>query len=537
MHVMGKQGPNEATEPVWGMAAWAHHSPDRPALVAANGRRSYGELADRSTRLAAALGELGLDAGKEGDGSGAVAVMLSNRLEWYETAAAACRARARLLPVNWHLKADELAWILADSGAAVLVAEASMAAEVRVALAQAPHTTVLWVDGDPDGSGHDYETALATAKVPTGEADEGWQAPAFIFYTSGTTGRPKGVVHGGLRPDGMAAAQMGLAMLWGLRPDDVHLLAGPAYHAGPCGWTLTSLFAGGSVVVLPQWDAREALAAIERERVTTTFMTPSHFIRLLEVPDDERARYDTSSLRLVIHAGAPCPISVKHRIIEALPHTEVWELYGASEGGATRVSPQDWLARPGTVGQPWPGVELRILDAAGDPVPTGTEGIIYIAPAHGATFHYHGDEAKTAQAWREGAFTVGDIGRLDADGWLYLTDRVSDMVIRDGVNIYPREIEDVLHRHAAVVDCAVFGVPDARRGEVLAAVVETRTATPADELATHVRAHLADFKCPEVWRLVDTLPRDPNGKVLKRLLRAEMTAGDHRPTDWDVSLP
>jgi long-chain acyl-CoA synthetase len=276
---------------------------------------------------------------------------------------------------------------------------------------------------------------------------------------------------------------------------------------------------GGTTTILPAWDAREALATIARDRVTTTFLTPAHFIRLLELPDAERATYDTSSLRLVIHAGAPCPQPVKERIIAALPHTEVWELYGASEGGATRVSPTEWLERPGTVGLPWPGVEIRIAGADGELLPATHEGVIYIQPAGGATFRYHRDDDKTNAAWRDGAFTVGDVGWLDDDGYLYITDRVSDMVLVDGVNVYPREIEEVLHLHPAVVDCAVFGVADDRHGEVLVAVVETREPVTEDELRAHVASRLADFKRPTAVHFVDELPRDPNGKVMKRFLR------------------
>jgi long-chain acyl-CoA synthetase len=438
--------------------------------------------------------------------------MVPNGFAFFETAAAACRAEARFLPVNWHLKSDELAWILADSGAQVLVADASLAEFVDVAVRQAPACKVLLV-------GDTYEAAITEADGAP--ARRGWDAPAFIFYTSGTTGRPKGVVHGGLNPERMALAHQGLMALWGINADDVHLLAGPAYHAGPGGYAFTTLFAGGTVAVMPSWDAREALRTIEQRAATTTFMTPAHFIRLLEVPDDVRAGHDLSSLRLVIHGGAPCPTTVKRRIIEALPSTEIWELYGASEGGATRVSPDEWLARPGTVGKPWPGVEVRIIGDDGEPAPTGSEGVIYIRPATGSTFHYHRDDAKTQAAWRDGAFTVGDVGRLDEDGYLYITDRVADMVLRDGVNVYPREIEEVLHLHHAVVDCAVFGVPDERHGESIVAVVEAREPVSADDLASHVRARLADFKCPARFELVDELPRDPNGKVLKRLLRGE----------------
>jgi long-chain acyl-CoA synthetase len=513
---------------VEGLFAHAAEAPAHVALIdaATGSTRTYDELVDRARRLAAAFEGLGLSR-PSASGERAVAVMMPNSLPFLEVAAASCCAEAQLLPVNWHLKRDELAWILADSGAAVLVAHPDLRDEVEGALADAPGTTVLWC-------GDEYEAAIAAAPaVPDSTARAGWSSPGFLFYTSGTTGRPKGVVHAGLDPQRMHLSQSGLAAMWGFRADDVHLLAGPAYHAGPLGYALTTLFAGGAVAVLPEWDPRSALGAIAANRVTTTFLTPAHFVRLLEVPDDERQAFDLSSLRLVIHAGAPCPRPVKERILDALPATEVWELYGASEGGATRVSPDEWRARPGTVGLPWPGVEIRILDRSdGSELPAGEDGVIYIRPPGGvATFHYHRDEAKTAGAWRDGAFTVGDVGHLDDDGYLFITDRVSDMVLRDGVNIYPREIEDVLFEHTGVVDCAVLGVPDPRRGEALLAVVEVRAGVDTDSLASHVRARLADFKVPERWELVTELPRDPNGKVLKRRLR-ERHAAAALPSDY-----
>jgi len=484
------------------MTEFARSTPDKAALVLGDASRTYAELADRAARLASVFSARGVPS----DGSGAVAVMVPNSFEFFETAFGACRVEARFLPVNWHLKSDELAWILSDSGAQVLVADPMLKEFVDTALEHAPGCSVLW-------TGDEFEQAIADAEPwPT----VGWRSPGFIFYTSGTTGRPKGVVHGGLTPDTMAMAQQGLVALWGFRADDVHLLAGPAYHAGPGGYAFTTLFSGGTVVIVPTWDARSALSLVHRHRVSTTFMTPAHFIRILEVPDNERAAFDLTSWRLIIHGGAPCPMPVKRRIIDALPDTEVWELYGASEGGATRVSPVEWLERPGTVGKPWPGVEIILdTDGYGD----GDEGVIYIKPAGGATFHYHRDEEKTSAAWREGAFTVGDVGRVDADGYLYITDRVSDMVLRDGVNVYPWEIEEVLQSHAAVVDCAVFGVPDERHGEILVAVVETRAPVSDVELSQHTRDRLADFKVPTRFDFVPELPRDPNGKVLKRLLR------------------
>jgi long-chain acyl-CoA synthetase len=254
-------------------------------------------------------------------------------------------------------------------------------------------------------------------------------------------------------------------------------------------------------------------------------MVPAHFIRILEVPADERARRDHSSLRLIVHAGAPCPVPVKRRIIEALAPCEIAELYGMSEGGATRISMAEWLERPGSVGTPWPGVEVRILDEDGQAAAAGVTGVVYVRPPGGVGFRYHDDPDKTAAAWRDDAFTVGDVGHLDTDGYLFLTDRAADMVIRGGVNVYPREVEEVLHAHPAVVDCAVFGVPDDRLGEQLHAVVEVRERVTPDELREHCRDRLADFKVPAAVELVDELPRQPNGKVLKRLLRDRHWAG------------
>lgn len=504
------------------MGGYAEHLRDRPEHVAVRcgpTSRTYAELHRRASRLASVLtsGELGRPL-VPGD---RLAVMLPNSVEFIECLAASAILECAALSVNWHLAAEELAHVLTDSGAAALVAHASLTDVLSRARPRCP--VLLVADQGPDG----YEARLAAAR--TDHLPIPWPVSWPVVYTSGTTGRPKGVVHGTLADaEVLSFTQTMLAELWGYRPDDVHLVAGPLYHAGPQGYANLTLFVGGTVEVMETWDARRFFQLVEQRRVTTTFLTPAHFIRLLEVPEDERSRHDLSSLRHIIHAGAPCPRRVKERIMEALPDAEVWELYGMSEGGATRVSPEEWRARPGTVGRPWPGTEIRILDPETlQPLGAGQTGLVYVRPAHGR-FHYHGDPEKTAKAWHEDAFTVGDVGYLDEDGWLFLTDRAVDLVIKGGVNIYPRTVEEVLHQHPAVVDCAVFGVPHERDGEHLHAVVELRRAVSDDELLAFVRARLDAWSCPSTIEVVNELPRDPNGKVLKRRLRAAAWAGAGR---------
>jgi long-chain acyl-CoA synthetase len=496
-----------------GTSRHAIETPDRVAVIDGDRTRTYAELERRATGLGRALDARGAGA------DGRVAVMLPNSLETIECMAAAARCHAAYAPVNWHLRAEELGYILRDSGAQVLVTHPDLRETAAAALAGTA-TQVLYT-----GEGGSYEAAIAEGGPEPEPFPDAWASHTWVIYTSGTTGRPKGVIHEHLASGGTAMSQQYLVDLWGYRADDVHITSGPLYHTGPAGYSSTTLFSGGTVVILPWFAAREWMRLVEAHRVTTTFMAPAHFIRILEVPEDERARFDLSSLRHVIHAGAPCPQAVKRRIMEAMPKTEFWELYGASEGGATRISPQEWLERPGSVGRPWPGTQVRILHPeTQEQLAPGQTGVIWTVPPSGNRFRYHGDAEKTASAWAVGdAFTVGDMGHVDEDGYLYVTDRLADMVIRGGANIYPREIEEVLYQHPAVVDCAVFGIPDERDGEHVKAVVElrpdTRGDTSADDLERFCKERLATYKVPQAWDLVDELPRDPNGKVLKRLLR------------------
>ena len=313
----------------------------------------------------------------------------------------------------------------------------------------------------------------------------------------------------------------GFAALWGFGPDDVHLVVGPLYHTAPGGYGAMHLHAGATVVVLERFDAADALATIARRRVTSSHMVPVNFVRILALPEEERRRHDLSSLRKVLHAAAPCPEDVKRRMLEILPPGSLWEYYGATEGPGTIISPEEWLRKPGSVGRAFPGVEIEILDEEGKQLPAGEVGLIYVSTIPGRGFRYHKAPEKTAAAYRGSSFTVGDMGYLDEDGYLFICDRKADMVISGGVNIYPREIEEVLYRHPEVIDAAVFGVPDPQWGESLRAVVELRPGARANEadLGEFCRAALADYKCPRSFELVAELPRDPNGKVLKRKLR------------------
>jgi long-chain acyl-CoA synthetase len=501
-----------------GVTEHAREAPDRVALIApdADGRvnggaatRTYGELDDRARKLAAVLLDLGAGPDRP------VAAAVRNGLEPFEVATAAAMAGAPFLPLNWHLKEAELAYLLDDAGAAVVVGHQDMAD--RLPAPGADRAVVLI--GAPGESGHSYEALIAAA--PADPALDSGAGPELVFYTSGTTARPKGVVHAGMRdPETRHASFGGQAQLWGWTADDVYVMSGPCYHASHSGWGLTALYVGATTVLPARFDAAGFLGAIARYSGTRSFMVPAHFIRILEMPEAEREAIDVSTFTLVVHGGSPCPMPVKRRMMAAFPATELHELYGASEGGATRIGPEEWLAHPGSVGRPWPGVDIRILGEDGSPRGSGEDGVIYIRPPSSLHFNYRNDPAATERAWADDAFTVGDIGHLSEDGYLTITDRVSDMVLWGGVNIAPREIEEVLFEHADVVDCAVFGIPDERDGEHLKAVVEVRAPVSPEVLADHVRARLADYKVPHVWEFTDELPRDPNGKVLKRLLRA-----------------
>jgi long-chain acyl-CoA synthetase len=500
----------------WGLTANAAERTAALALVYGGRRLSYGQFDRVVNRTAHALAARGLGAG------GRVALILPNGIEFFAVTNAAARLGALAVPINYRWRRDELAYVLADSGADVLVVDAAFLPEVEPALATAGRPArerVLVAGGASSWPSFDAEVAAASDGSPPGAlARSGYN---LVIYTSGTTGRPKGVVHPHIDPEIGFAAQKGLVEMWGFRPDDVHLMVGPAYHTMPGAYVAQHLFVGAASVLMEKFDAEECLRLIAAERVTTSAMVPAHFIRILELPEATRRRYDLTSVRRILHAAAPCPPDVKRRIMEVFPPGCVWEFYGATEGPGTIIGPDEWLRKPGSVGRPWPGVTVKIVADDGRECAPDEIGTIYLSSRGGARFHYHNAEEKTAATFRGDFFTVGDMGYLDRDGYLFISDRKHDMVISGGVNIYPLEIEHVLVAHPEVVDVAVIGVPDARWGEALLAVVERRKTSLLDAatLQAWARERMADYKVPRHVEFVEELPRDPNGKVLKRFLR------------------
>lgn len=489
-------------------AFWASVQPHATAIRSAQGDLTFAELNARTNQLARALRTRGLVAGD------AIALICSNRPEFVETLHASQRTGLRITPVNWHLTADEINYILRDCGARAVVVDGRFVETVAQALEGVDARALLVVDGSHDGF-EDYERALAA------ESPEDIEDPVLgssMGYTSGTTGRPKGV-H---RPSGTPAVTTNYATEY-VAGQDLNLVTGPLYHAAPLAFSLSlPMTKGAGVVLMDKWDAEETLRLIEKHRITHTHLVPTMFHRMISLPQEVKDRYDVSSLRHIWHGAAPCPVPVKQALMDWLGPI-VWEYYAATEGFGSVVGPEEWLARPGTVGHPTPG-HVRILDDAGEEQPAGVPGTIYLRAPDTGRFVYLGDEAKTSSTYKGDYYTLGDVGLLDEDGWLFLTDRSVDLIISGGVNVYPAEVEAVLITHPSVGDIGVIGVPDPEWGESVKAVVELQPGydpSPelAEELKSWARERLAHYKCPRTVDFVEELPRTPSGKLSKRVLR------------------
>jgi long-chain acyl-CoA synthetase len=462
-------------------------------------------------------------------------MLLPNGSTNVEVLLAALQTGLYVTPINGGLAAPEIAYILADSGARAFVADAG-AAEKALAAADAagiPGPARLAVGAEGAVPGFASYAALLAGMPDAPPPDRVFGQ--FMQYTSGTTGRPKGVRREivAADPDVMSGLLADHLRRFGIEPGagNVHLCTSPMYHTAPLAFSLFALHFEHPVVLMAHWDAEEALRLVERHRVTTTHMVPTQFHRLLLLPEAVRRRYDVSSLRHVLHAAAPCPVEVKRRMLEWWGPV-IYEYYGATEGGGTLATPQEWLAHPGTVGRAWGGgAEVRVLDDDGKECPPGQPGTVYLKVLQ--DFAYKGDPDKTRASRRGDFFTVGDVGWLDAEGYLFLCDRKIDMIISGGVNVYPAEVEAALFEHPKVGDAAVFGIPDADWGEQVKAVVEPAPGvSPGPELAEEIlafcRERLAHYKCPRSVDFVAAMPRDPNGKLYKRRLRDPYWEGRER---------
>ncbi|MBW2286790.1 MAG: AMP-binding protein [Deltaproteobacteria bacterium] len=505
---------------------------DEVALCDEFGETTWAQFDDRTNRLVNALRAAGLEAGDT------FSLVAGNRREAFEAMAAASHGGWKFVPVNWHWVAEELAYVLANSDSRALLVDArfdDLAAET-MARADAPELALRVVFGGPAPDGFaDYEAVLAAAS-PDEPADQKLGGP--MFYTSGTTGRPKGVVSSLLPPDAPVAAMklVGAAIIGmlGIPEGGTTLLEGPVYHSAQWAFSYLPMLSGNSVVMRHKFDAAETLELIDRHRITNVHLVPTQFIRLLDVDPSVRAEFDGSSLVLVLHGAAPCPPQVKRQMIDWFGPI-VMEYYGATEGAIiSAIGAEDWLAKPGSLGKPLDHIEAIVVREDGSRAGVGEEGQLYFRNKRGSDFEYHKDPEKTAAAHLEpGIFTFGDIGYLDEDDHLFMSDRKIDMVISGGVNIYPAEIEGVLVSHPAVADAAVFGVPHSEMGEEVKAAVElVQGCEPGNELAAeliaHCREHLAGYKAPRSIDFEAKLPRHPTGKLYKRLLRDPYWAASGR---------
>ncbi|HVS67325.1 MAG TPA: acyl-CoA synthetase [Mycobacteriales bacterium] len=495
----------------------ADHAARRPDAVALLGpgdeRVTFADLHARAQRVAGLLHEAGL---KRGD---AVALMLPNRREFLEVTWACQLSGLYYVPVNTHLTFDEVSYIVDDCQARALFIDASMqqlaadlhhrsaGVEVRVAVG------AEWDGWQP------YDAALAsvTTQAPPSDGSE-------MLYSSGTTGRPKGIRRPLPTENGswaQAVLEGALIHRYGASGDSVYLSPAPLYHAAGVNYTMAVNRVGAATVMVPKFDPEETLRLIEHHRVTHAQFVPTMFVRMLKLPADVRARYDVSSLQCVLHAAAPCAVDVKQAMFDWFGPI-IHEYYGGTEGFAgTMIGPKEWLEHPGSVGLPL--TPIHVIGDDGVELPAGETGEIFFEG--GPQFEYWGDPQKTKSVSNErGWRTLGDMGYVDSDGYLYLTDRSTFMIVSGGVNIYPQETENLLIMHPKVADAAVFGIPNDEFGEEVKAVVQPLEGVEAsqalaDELIEYCRANLASYKCPRSIDFDPELPRDPNGKLYKRRIR------------------
>ncbi|WP_439817122.1 acyl-CoA synthetase [Zavarzinia sp. CC-PAN008] len=503
-------------------------------IISGDREIKFDRLMERAARAAAGFKSVGIEP------NDAVALLLRNDIAFFEASLGAGHAGAYGVPINWHNSPEEVAYILEDSGAKALVVHADLLARAR---AYIPAGLPVLVVSVPDDIAAAYQVPEAERGVPAGGTDwDAWvdsfapappptgEPPSTMIYTSGTTGRPKGVRRAPPTAEQMAGFSGMLSLVFGVEPGVRTAIIGPMYHSAPNSHGLSMARAGGEVWLAPRFDPEGLLRMIQEHRLTNLYMVPTMFVRLLKLPEEVRRKYDTSSIKHIVIAAAPCPRDVKQKMIEWWGPV-ITEFYGSTETGAvTFCNSQEALDHPGTVGKPIPGVEMLILDEAGNPLPQGEIGEVYARNMGIMNFTYHRDQAKRDGVEKRGLITSGDVGYFDRDGFLHLCDRRKDMVISGGVNIYPAEIEACLLGLHGVHDCAVFGIPDEEYGESLAAVIQLQPGASLDAgaIRSHVREHLAGYKVPKVVEFASDLPREDSGKIFKRKLREPYWAATGR---------
>lgn len=506
------------------VVAWhAAQAPERMAVISEMGSRTFGELNERANRLVRGLRRSGLRAGD------AVALLCSNRPEFIEVMVACQRGGFRITPINWHLSGGEVGYIVENCEAKAFIADTRFAGSAQEAAAMAPAlVTRLAVGGAIEGFG-DYDAALAA------EDGHDLEDPALgtqMLYTSGTTGHPKGV----FRRQAAAASPLLVKLneTAAFRPEeDLALVTGPLYHAAPLALNMSfPLNNGIGVVLMDKWDAEETLRLIHEHRITHTHVVPTMLHRMLQLPDGVKAKYDTSSLRWILHGAAPCPVHVKEGSIDWFGPV-VFEYYAATEGGGIFIESEEWLERKGSCGRPLPGVEVQIQDEEGNPLGADEIGTVYFRAPEEGRFEYFKAPEKTDSAYRGNYYTMGDMGYFDSEGYLFLTGRSAEVIISGGVNIYPAEIDQELLKHPAIADAAVVGVPNEDWGEEVKAVIQLNEGFAAEdaleaELLAFAAEKLPGYKRPRSIDFVAELPRMPSGKVLRRVIRDSYWQGDRK---------
>jgi len=506
------------------VVAWhAAHAPNRLAISSGQGVRTFSELNAQANRLVAVLRGAGL---LPGDG---VALLCVNRPEFVETVMACQRAGFRLTPVNWHLTAGEVAYIVENCEAKAFVADAGLAAAAVQAARAAPDLRIKLAVGGPIEGFASYDTLMAR------ESGENVRDPvpgSQMLYTSGTTGHPKGVYRG----SAPAASSLFTKMVETAQfngASDISIVTGPLYHAAPLSLNLLlPLSAGVHTLLMDKWDAEEMLRLVDRHRITHTHVVPTMLNRLLQLAPEIRAKYDVSSLRWVLHGAAPCPAHVKMAALEWLGPV-VFEYYGATEGGGVFIEPGEWLNKPGSVGRPTTGVVMQIQDEGGKELPQGEVGTVYFKAPETGRFEYFKAPEKTASVYRGTFYTMGDLGYVDEDGFLFLTGRSAEVIISGGVNIYPAEIDQEVLQHPAVRDVATVGVPNPDWGEEVKTVVQLKQGyEPNEALAKEIldfaATRLAAYKCPRSLDFADELPRLETGKIVRRTVRDRYWRGEKK---------